>query len=251
MSAGALVVVPTYDERATIDEVVARTLAHEGLELLVVDDGSPDGTGRRVEELAADEPRLHVLHRPGKQGLGSAYRVGLRWGLDRGHDVLVEMDADLSHDPDVLPALVAATARADLVLGSRYVPGGGVENWAWSRRLLSRLGNVYVRLLTGVPLHDATSGFRAFRAPVLEAIAVDALRSEGYSFQLETALAAWRAGFVTTEVPITFTERRAGASKISRGIVLEALWRVLRWSLRRGRRPGRTHPASVAADARR
>lgn len=242
--------VPTYDERQNVDELVARTLAVAGLDLLVVDDASPDGTGARLEELAADEPRMRVLHRPRKSGLGSAYRAGLGIGLDEGYDVLVEMDADLSHDPSLLPALVAATADRDLVIGSRYVPGGGVENWPWHRRALSAGGNRYVRWLTGLPVRDATSGFRAFRAPVLEAIGLRELRSEGYSFQLETALHAWRAGFRIGEVPITFVERVAGASKISRAIVFEAMARVLTWAVRclpvrlRGVRP---HPHSLAA----
>ena len=246
----ALVVVPTYNERANIDELVARTLAVPTVDLLVVDDGSPDGTGERLDALAADEPRLRVLHRPTKAGLGSAYRQGLGIGLAEGYDALVEMDADLSHDPAVLPALLGALAEHDLAIGSRYVPGGGVENWPWHRRVLSAGGNLYVRLLTGVPVRDATSGFRAFRPVVLDAIGLRRLRSEGYSFQLETVLQAWRAGFRTTEVPITFVERVAGASKISRTIVVEAMLRVLVWAVRclpirlLGRRP---HPESVAA----
>lgn len=246
MTAPVLVVVPTYDEAATIERVLDAVLSQPlDLEVLVVDDGSPDGTGRLVGARAAADPRVHVLHRAAKLGLGSAYRAGLRWGLERGHEVLVEMDADLSHDPDALPALVAATAHSDVVLGSRYVPGGAVVNWPRQRLLLSRAGNLWVRLATGLPLRDATSGFRAFRAPVLEALDVDGLRSEGYAFQVETALQAWRAGFAVSELPITFTERRHGASKISRGIVLEACWRVLLWGLRRSRRATAPHPDSV------
>ena len=245
-----LVVVPTYDERANIDELVARTLRVPGVELLVVDDGSPDGTGERADELAADEPRMRVLHRPGKAGLGSAYRTGLGLGLDEGYDVLVEMDADLSHDPGALPDLLAAARHNDLVIGSRYVPGGGVENWPLHRRLLSAGGNLYVRVLTGVPVRDATSGFRAFRAEVLEAIGLRSLRSEGYSFQLETVLQTWLAGFQVAEVPITFVERVAGASKISRAIVVEAMLRVLLWGVRcmpARWRGSRVHPHSVTA----
>lgn len=246
----ALVVVPTYNERDNIDELVTRTLAVADVDLLVVDDGSPDGTGERLEELAASEPRVRVLHRPTKAGLGSAYRLGLGRGLDEGYDALVEMDADLSHDPAVLPQLIAALDDHDLAIGSRYVPGGGVVNWPWHRRALSAGGNHYVRLLTGLPVHDATSGFRAFRPAVLRAIDLPALRSEGYSFQLETVLQAWRTGFRTAEVPITFVERVAGASKISRTIVFEAMLRVLVWAVRclpvrlRGHDP---HPESVAA----
>ena len=241
-----LVVIPTYNERATLPEVAARALAAPvDVDLLIVDDGSPDGTGALADELAEEHPEVHVLHRPGKQGLGPAYRAGLGWGLERGYDLLVEMDADLSHDPGQLPDLVTAAGEADLVIGSRYVPGGGVENWPWHRRFLSAGGNRYVRLVTGMPVRDATSGYRAFRRPVLEAIGLAGLRSDGYSFQLETALRTWREGFVIREVPITFVERRAGASKISRSIVLEALWRVLVWGLTGSRSAGRRHPSSV------
>ena len=251
MTAAVLVVVPTYDERATVEQVLDRVLAQPiDVEVLVVDDASPDGTGDLVAARAARDERVHLLRRPAKQGLGSAYRAGLRWGLDRGHVVLVEMDADLSHDPDALPALVDATSAADLVLGSRYVPGGAVANWPAHRLLLSRGGNLWVRLATGLPLRDATSGFRAFRAPVLEAIGVDRLRSEGYGFQVETALQAWRCGFAVRELPITFTERRHGASKISRSIVLEATWRVLLWGLRGPRHAAGTHPRSVRSASR-
>lgn len=243
-----LVVVPTYDERSTLPEVVARTLAAPvDVDLLVVDDASPDGTGQVAEQLAAAHPEVHVLHRDAKRGLGPAYRAGLGWGMQRGYDVLVEMDADLSHDPGHLPELVGRTARADLVLGSRYVPGGGTRNWPWHRRALSSGGNAYVRLVTGVPVRDGTSGFRAFRRPVLEAIELERLRSDGYSFQLETLLLTWRAGFWIEEVPITFVERRSGTSKISRSIVFEALWRVLWWGLRGPRGGGRRHPRSVLA----
>lgn len=245
-----LVVVPTYDERANIDEVVRRTLAVDGVDLLVVDDGSPDGTGARADELAATEARMTVSHRTSKDGLGAAYRHGLGIGLDRGYDVLVEMDADLSHDPAALPGLVAALDRADLAIGSRYVPGGGIRNWPRHRLVLSAGGNLYVRLLTGVPVRDATSGFRAFRRAVLEELDVRALRSDGYSFQLETALLAWQAGFAITEVPITFVERVWGASKISRAIVGEAMLRVLAWAARTlptRLRGAPTHARSVGA----
>ena len=241
-----LVVIPTYDERASLPEVIARTLAAPvDVDVLVVDDASPDGTGQLAEELAAEHPEVHVLHRTAKEGLGPAYRAGLGWGMDAGYDVLVEMDADLSHDPGHLPELVARTARADLVLGSRYVPGGGTRNWPWHRRVLSSGGNAYVRAVTGVPVRDGTSGFRAFRRPVLEEIGLRDLRSDGYSFQLETLLLAWRAGFWIEEVPITFVERRAGTSKISRSIVFEALWRVLVWGLRGPRGAQRRNPQSV------
>lgn len=250
MSPRSLVVVPTYNEATTIERVVARTLeVTDDTDLLVVDDGSPDGTGRIVAGLAANEPRLDVLHRDGKRGLGPAYRAGLGRGMDAGYDVLVEMDADLSHNPGDLPRLIGATDRADLVLGSRYVPGGHIRNWPWYRLALSSLGNRYVRVVTGVPVRDATSGFRAYRREVLEAIGLRGLASDGYAFQLETVLRTWRAGFAVAELPITFVERRAGSSKISRRIVVEALWRVLVWASSGPRRPATTHPRSVTAHA--
>jgi glycosyltransferase involved in cell wall biosynthesis len=240
-----LVVVPTYDERGTIAEVVhALRGLPDAPSVLVVDDASPDGTGELADALAAADPGVEVLHRDRKAGLGPAYRAGLRWGLERGYEVLVEMDADLSHDPLTVPRLLAATAGADLVIGSRYVPGGGVERWAVGRLLLSTAGNRYVRAVTGLPVRDATSGFRAFRRHVLTAIDIDALRSDGYAFQVETALRAWRAGFAVSEVPIRFVERREGASKLSRRVVVEAVWRVLLWAPG-PRRPPPPHPASV------
>jgi dolichol-phosphate mannosyltransferase len=246
-----LVVVPTYNERATIAEVVARTLAAPvDVDLLVVDDDSPDGTGRLADRLASEHPEVRVLHRQGKGGLGAAYRAGLGQGLAEGYDVLVEMDADLSHDPGQLPDLVGATRDADLVIGSRYIPGGRIENWPRHRLALSSWGNAYVRLVTGIPVRDATSGFRAYRREVLEEIGLAELRSDGYSFQLETALLTWRAGFTISEVPITFVERRAGASKISRSIVVEALWRVLGWGLRGPRGAAEPHPHSISRNGR-
>jgi glycosyltransferase involved in cell wall biosynthesis len=241
-----LVVIPTYNERITLPEVVARILSVPvDVDVLIVDDNSPDGTGKLADDLAEHHPNVNVIHRPGKAGLGPAYRAGLGWGLDRGYDVLVEMDADLSHEPGHLPAMLSALQQADLVIGSRYVPGGGTENWPWHRRLLSRGGNRYVQVVTGIPVRDATSGYRAFRRPVLEEIGLRDLRSDGYSFQLETVLASWRQGFEVDEVPITFVERRAGASKISRGIVIEALWRVLLWGIRGPRRARPRHSRSV------
>lgn len=245
-----LVVLPTYNERHTLEQVVRGVLASPaGADILVVDDNSPDGTGEIADELAATHPEVHVLHRPSKQGLGPAYRAGFRWGLDRGYKVFVEMDADLSHDPAALPQITSAANWADLVLGSRYVPGGGTENWPLRRRVLSRGGNRYVQVLSGVPVRDATSGYRAFRREVLEELDVESLHSDGYSFQLETVLLAWRRGFQLREVPIVFVERRAGASKITRAIILEALWRVLVWSVGRPRRTGPLHPRSVSVEA--
>lgn len=244
-----LVVIPTYNERITLPEVVARVRsAPVSVDVLIVDDNSPDGTGKLADDLAEQHAEVHVLHRSQKSGLGPAYRAGLGWGLDRGYEVLIEMDADLSHDPGHLTAMLQALGQADLVIGSRYVPGGGTENWPWHRRLLSWGGNRYVQFVTGIPVRDATSGYRAFRRPVLEEIGLRDLRSDGYSFQLETVLAAWRRGFEVDEVPITFVERRAGASKISRAIVAEALWRVLLWGLRGPRRASARNPRSVLTD---
>lgn len=240
-----LVVIPTFNEHDTIGTVIRSLLdLSYDLDVLVVDDGSPDGTGALVADLARADERLRIIHRAGKQGLGSAYRRGFAWGLERGYEILVAMDGDLSHDPGALPNLLDATSTSDLALGSRYVPGGRTVNWPWYRRALSRGGNRYVQLVTGVPVSDATSGFRAYRREVLEALDVTTLRSEGYSFQLETVLRAWREGFVITEVPIAFVERRSGTSKISRTIVLEAIWRVLTWGLR-SRTVQTRHPHSV------
>lgn len=244
--ASSLVVIPTYDERETLPVLLPRVLAETTVDVLVVDDNSPDGTGEWADGVANGEPRLRVMHRPGKQGLGAAYRAGLGWGMAHGYDLLVEMDADLSHDPSHLATMLSAALHADLVLGSRYVTGGGTENWPWHRRALSSGGNAYVRLLTGLPVNDATSGFRVFHRHVLEEIDLEDLTSEGYSFQLETVLAAHRAGFAITEVPITFVERTAGASKISRRIVVEAMARVLAWAAERPRHPDGPHPRSVA-----
>lgn len=250
MTSRVLVVVPTYNEAATLPAVVERTVERTTeADLLVVDDASPDGTGRIADDLAAADPRVHVLHRPRKTGLGPAYRAGLGWGLQHRYELLVEMDADLSHDPDQLPDLLAGAERADVVVGSRYVPGGRIRNWPPHRRLLSAGGNWYVRAVTGMPVRDATSGYRVYRRAVLEEIGLAELRSDGYAFQVETLLLAWRAGFRITERPITFVERRQGASKISRAIVLEALWRVLRWGVRGPRRAGPPHRRSVAPAA--
>ena len=252
----ALVIVPTYNEAATLPRVAEKLLAaaascDDEIWLLIVDDNSPDGTGAIADELAAAHANVAVLHRAGKSGLGPAYRAGMRWGLERGFDALCEMDADLSHDPADVPRLLHALRGADLVIGSRYVPGGGMVNWPWHRLALSRGGNKYVRTCTGLPVEDATSGFRAFRRPVLEALALDTVASDGYSFQLEMALRTWRLGFRVVELPITFTERTEGASKISRAIVAEALWRVLQWGVQGPRGPAAVHPASVAHAAQR
>jgi len=228
-----LVIVPTYNERDNIESIVARVLQSvPEANLLVADDSSPDGTGKIADELAIADPRVHVLHRPEKAGLGAAYIAGFRWGLERGYDVLVEMDADGSHAPEQLPRLLAALRDADVVLGSRWVAGGTVVNWPKSRELISRSGNLYTRVALGMPLRDATGGYRAYRRGVLESIDLDSVASQGYCFQVDLAWRAARAGFRVVEVPITFADRERGESKMSGSIVREALWRVTQWGAR-------------------
>ena len=232
-----LVVVPTYDERENLRPIAERLfVAVPDADLLVVDDGSPDGTGELADQLAREDRRVHVLHRTEKAGLGAAYTAGFAWAREQGYDVVVEMDADGSHQPEQLPRLLAALQDADLVLGSRWVPGGEVVNWPASRELLSRGGNAYTRRVLGLPLQDATGGFRAYRRSVLDALPLGDVASQGYCFQVDLAWQTWCAGFRIVEVPITFVERVRGESKMSRAIVLEALWRVTWWGLRRGRR---------------
>ncbi len=228
-----LVVVPTYDERENLPHILGRLRAAvPAAHVLVADDASPDGTGAVADEWAARDDAVHVLHRPGKAGLGAAYVAGFRWGLERGYDVLVEMDADGSHQPEQLPSLLERVAAgADLVLGSRWVPGGSVVNWPRHREVLSRGGNLYTRLALGVALHDATAGFRAFRATALEKVGLDDVESQGYCFQVDLAWRVVQAGLRVDEVPITFVEREVGASKMSRAIVVEALVRVTQWGL--------------------
>jgi dolichol-phosphate mannosyltransferase len=200
-------------------------------DVLVVDDASPDGTGDVADELAASDPAIHVLHRPVKEGLGAAYVAGFTWGLARDYDVLVEMDADGSHQPEQLPALLGALQHADLVLGSRWVKGGSVSDWPATRMALSRGGNTFVRISLGLPLRDATGGFRAFRRSLLEAIDLSTVESHGYCFQVDLAWRAMRSGATVVEVPIAFVERVHGSSKMSGPIVREALWRVTQWGL--------------------
>ena len=227
----ACVVLPTYDERENLPAIVPRILAAAPeLDVLVVDDASPDGTGALADALAAREPRVRVLHRPRKEGLGRAYLAGFDVALRAGHGRILEMDADFSHDPQRLPALLAASRDADLVLGSRYVEGGGTRNWGAGRRLLSRGGSLYARLILGVGIRDLTGGFKCFRREVLERIDLPTVTSAGYAFQIELTWRALRAGFRVVEVPIVFADRRVGQSKMSRGIVLEALWKV--WLIR-------------------
>jgi dolichol-phosphate mannosyltransferase len=228
-----LVVIPTYNERDNLPQIVRRLhAAVPEAHALVVDDGSPDGTGELADELAGADERVHVLHRTAKNGLGAAYVAGFTWGLQHDYGVLVEMDADGSHAPEDLPRLLTALQDADLVLGSRYVPGGRVVNWPKRREWLSRGGNLYSKLALGVGINDITGGFRAYRQRVLEKLALDEIASQGYCFQVDLAWRTAQAGFRVAEVPITFTERERGESKMSGAIVREALWRVTQWGLR-------------------
>ena len=228
-----LVVVPTYDERANLPGVVERLRAAvPDADLLVVDDDSPDGTGALADELTAADPAVHVLHRTRKEGLGAAYVAGFGWGLARGYGVLVEIDADGSHQPEQLPLLLAALEDADLVLGSRWVPGGSVTDWPARRSALSRGGNTYVRLALGLRLRDATGGFRAYRRATLESIDLGTVASHGYCFQVDLAWRVARSGGRVVEVPISFVERTQGRSKMSGAIVREALWKVTVWGAR-------------------
>ncbi|WP_262852593.1 polyprenol monophosphomannose synthase [Mumia quercus] len=228
-----LVIVPTYNEADNVVPLVGRVRkATPDVDVLVVDDGSPDGTGRLAGGLAATDPQVHVLHRTAKNGLGAAYLAGFAWGLERGYEVLVEMDADGSHQPEQLSRLLEEIdAGADLVLGSRWVPEGEVVNWPRSREVLSRGGNLYTRMALGLPLKDATGGYRAFRADALRAILDGHVASQGYCFQVDLARRAVRRGFDVREVPITFVERVAGESKMDGAIVREALWRITVWGV--------------------
>lgn len=225
-----VVIIPTYNERENVETITGRVRESvPDADLLVVDDNSPDGTGEIADGLAERDGQIKVLHRTGKEGLGAAYLAGFRWALEQGYDVMVEMDADGSHQPEELPALLSALEDADLVLGARWVPGGKVLNWPKSREVLSRGGNTYARMMLGIPLHDATGGYRAFRATTLQKIGLNEVDSRGYCFQVDLALRALRAGLKVVEVPITFVERVHGTSKMSRNIVLEAMWRVTVW----------------------
>ncbi|HEY6795587.1 MAG TPA: polyprenol monophosphomannose synthase [Kineosporiaceae bacterium] len=229
-----LVIVPTYNERENLPLIVGRIrAAAPQVHVLVADDASPDGTGQVADELAADDDQVHVLHRPGKQGLGAAYLDGFEWGIRQGFDVLVEMDADGSHQPEQLAALLdRIEAGADVVVGSRYAPGGSIENWPAYRLLISRGGNLYVRVLLGIPVRDATGGYRAYRTNALEKLDLADVQSQGYCFQIDLTWRAVQAGLRVEEVPITFVERVVGASKMNRAIFVEAMWRVLRWGIR-------------------
>lgn len=236
----ALVVIPTYNEAENIEAILkAVEAAVPDASVLIVDDGSPDGTAEVVDTASASNARIHLLRGTNKQGLGAAYIRGFIWGLEEGFDLFVEMDADFSHDPGSIPELLATAERCDVAVGSRYIPGGAVEGWSRGRHLLSRGGNAYDRLVLGFKVRDSTSGFRCYRRQVLEAIDLPHVRSNGYAFQIDMTYRAWQLGFRICEVPITFRERSLGASKMSNAIVREALMAVARWGVRdllRGRR---------------
>lgn len=226
-----LVVIPTYNEAANITRIVPVILTQSpNIEILIVDDNSPDGTGRIVQEMKAADPRIHMLERSGKMGLGSAYVAGFKYAVKEGYDFIMEMDADFSHDPKEIPNFLAAMEEADLVLGSRYVNGVRVLNWPIRRLMLSFGANVYTRIMTGLPVSDATGGFKCYRRKVLEEVDLDHIRSNGYAFQIEMTYKAWKKGFRLKEVPITFLDRAHGTSKMSKSIVYEAL--VMLWKLR-------------------
>ena len=228
-----LMVVPTYNERENLAWIIGRLLdAQPDVEVLVVDDSSPDGTGVLADELGGDDPRVHVLHRTAKGGLGAAYLAGFAWALDAGYDVVGEMDADGSHQPEQLQALLEELTRADLVIGSRWVPGGSVVNWPWHRELLSRGGNFYVRVLLGIDVRDATAGYRLFHRATLDKIDLASVRSTGYVFQTDLAARTVRAGLTVREVPIEFVERVRGDSKMNGQIAVESLRRITAWGLR-------------------
>lgn len=226
-----LIVIPTYNECDNIERLLGRILnVDPGIEVLVVDDNSPDGTGQLVESLTKNYPRVHLLKRPGKQGLGPAYIAGFRWGLARDYQFFMEMDADLSHRPRYIPRFLEHIKNFDVVIGSRWVRGGGIANWPLTRVLLSRMASLYSRLILGIPVNDLTAGFICYRRAVLERLPLDQLHSDGYSFQIEMKYRAWKMGFKLFEFPIWFTDRKAGDSKISKRIVIEALKIV--WLLR-------------------
>ena len=226
-----LVIIPTYDELDNIQRAVRGVFDQAlPLDILVVDDGSPDGTADLVESLMDEEDGLHLIRRSGKMGLGSAYRDGMRWALERDYDYIFEMDADLSHDPKYLPELFWRLKHYDVVLGSRYVQGVNVVNWPLGRLLLSWFANLYSRVITGLHVYDSTSGFKVFKRSVLESIDLDCVRSDGYAFQIEMVFRAWKLGFKVKEISITFVERRSGISKMSKGVIWEAVWMV--WYLR-------------------
>jgi dolichol-phosphate mannosyltransferase len=231
MAEKTLIIIPTYNEIENIGSIVPRALQQDDrIEVLVVDDSSPDGTGELADRLAADDPRIHVLHRENKEGLGRAYLAGFKWALEHDYEYIFEMDADFSHDPKFIPEFLRAIEHADLVIGSRYKDGVNVINWPMSRLLLSKGANLYSHFVTGLALTDSTGGFKCFRRRVLETLNLDAVHSNGYAFQIEISFRAWKRGFKLVEIPIVFVDRVEGHSKLSKKIVREAVWMV--WFLR-------------------
>ncbi|HQQ67263.1 MAG TPA: polyprenol monophosphomannose synthase [Candidatus Cloacimonadota bacterium] len=230
----ALLIIPTYNERENISRIISIVLEKKAeLEVLIVDDNSPDGTAQIVKDLMASESRIHILERPGKMGLGSAYVQGFKYALEKGYDFILEMDADFSHNPDDVPRLIAAAQSTDLVIGSRYCNGVNIVNWPIKRLLISYFASKYVRFITGMPVKDPTGGFKCFRRKVLESINLDKILSDGYAFQIEMNFRAWVKGFRIQEIPIVFTERLNGVSKMSRSIVWEAAWMVWHLQIRK------------------
>jgi dolichol-phosphate mannosyltransferase len=249
MNEKTLVIVPTYDERENLPRLAQRlTTLPVPVDILVVDDNSPDGTGQIADQLAAANPRIHVLHRAEKNGLGRAYCAGFQWALERDYEFIFEMDGDFSHNPDDIPAFLEAAQNADLVLGSRYKNGIRVINWPLKRLMLSMGAGKYVRIITGLPISDPTGGYKCFRRAALKSINLDAIRSNGYSFQIEMTHKIWRSGMKIVEVPIVFTDRFQGSSKMSAKIVREALWMVWRLLLQNKlrRSPGKKQPEPTA-----
>jgi dolichol-phosphate mannosyltransferase len=248
----ALIVIPTYDERENVRPLAAAVFsAAPAARILFVDDSSPDGTGATLDAMRAADPRVNVLHRPGKEGLGHAYIAGFKWALERGFGLVFGMDADFSHDPAEIPRMARAAEQADLVIGSRYVNGIRITNWPLSRLMLSKLAATYVRVITGMPVHDPTGGYRCYRSEALAAINLDAVMSDGYSFLVEMAYTTWMKGFRIVEVPITFEDRRSGYSKMTMDIFRESLWIVWKLALRHGfrRRPAARRPPAAAGPA--
>jgi dolichol-phosphate mannosyltransferase len=226
-----LIIFPTFNEKENIEEITRAVLGKDAsINVLVVDDSSPDGTGEIADRMANENPRVNVLHRKKKEGLGRAYIAGFKWGIEKKFDYIFEMDADFSHDPQYLPDFLRAIKEYDLVLGSRYISGVNVINWPMSRLLLSYFANFYTRIITGLPVKDGTGGFKCFRREVLENISLDAIKSNGYIFQIEVSMRVWKKGFRIHEIPIVFCDRQRGASKMSKKIVREAIWKV--WYLR-------------------
>jgi dolichol-phosphate mannosyltransferase len=241
-----LIIIPTYNESENLPDLLESIFSYvPQTDILIVDDNSPDGTGDLADKIALKDKRVHVLHRTGKLGLGTAYVAGFKYAIAQNYDAAFEMDADFSHDPKYLPAFLAAIENADLVIGSRYIPGGSTPNWSFSRRMISSCGNVFARFLLGMPTHDCTAGYRCYRREVLENINLDTIESQGYGFQVELAYRVTKQGFRVVETPIVFMDRRIGKSKMSRKIVLEAFVYVLR--TRFGKQPDLPSPVAIAS----